>query len=86
LQRLLKVRANVQRDGRRLLVDAEDLVPGGTVLLESGEKVPAGRRLMQVNNLAIDEDLLTGADHHRGGKKTDLQERQATVSDRHNRH
>lgn len=83
LQQLLKVRARVRREGRQLEVDAEELVPGDVVLLESGDKVPADLRLVQVNNLAIDESFLTG-ESVAASKKLDLQERDAAVGDRRN--
>jgi magnesium-transporting ATPase (P-type) len=83
LQQLLKVRARVRRESLQLDVDAEDLVPGDVVLLESGDKVPADLRLVQVNNLAIDESFLTG-ESVAASKKLDLQERDAAVGDRRN--
>jgi Ca2+-transporting ATPase len=43
-----------------LTVSAEDLVPGDIVLFESGDKVAADVRLVQVSNLGVDEALLTG--------------------------
>ena len=60
LQRLLRVRATVVRDGRAREVDAEDLVPGDVVLLESGQRVPADLRLLDARGLMVDESLLTG--------------------------
>ncbi len=48
------------REGAQKEIDAEDSVPGDIVFLESGNKVPADLRLLQVNNLTIDESLLTG--------------------------
>ncbi|MDL1970241.1 MAG: HAD-IC family P-type ATPase [Candidatus Desulfofervidaceae bacterium] len=48
------------REGAQKEIDAEDLVPGDIVFLESGNKVPADLRLLHVNNLTIDESLLTG--------------------------
>jgi len=45
LQQLLKVRARVIRDSVQQSVDAEELVPGDTVLLESGDRVPADLQL-----------------------------------------
>jgi len=83
LQQLLKVRARVRREGRQLEVDAEEIVPGDVVLLESGDKAPADLRLVQVNNLAIDESFLTG-ESVAASKKLDLQERDAAVGDRRN--
>jgi magnesium-transporting ATPase (P-type) len=48
------------REGYQKEIDAEELVPGDIVFLESGNKVPADLRLLYVNNLTIDEALLTG--------------------------
>lgn len=60
LQKMMKVRATVQRDGRNTDVDAENLVPGDIVLLESGDMVPADLRLLDANNLTVEEAVLTG--------------------------
>ena len=45
--------ARVERQ-ETLEVDAEELVPGDIVLLESGDKVPADLRLISVNGLQVD--------------------------------
>lgn len=60
LQSLLKIYARVKRNGQQKQVTADELVPGDVVLLESGNRVPADLRLIQTNNLAIDEAFLTG--------------------------
>lgn len=60
LQQLLHIRASVLRDGDIREVDAEDLVPGDVVWLESGNRVPADLRLMTTQAFEVDESLLTG--------------------------
>jgi magnesium-transporting ATPase (P-type) len=60
LRRLLRVRATVERDGEARDVDAEDVVPGDIVWLESGSRVPADLRLLSAQGLQCDESLLTG--------------------------
>ncbi|MEB3250959.1 MAG: HAD-IC family P-type ATPase [Cyanobacteriota bacterium] len=60
LQHLLKIRASVIRDGEVCEIDAEAIVPGDVVWLESGNRVPADLRLLQTHNLDVDESLLTG--------------------------
>jgi magnesium-transporting ATPase (P-type) len=60
LQQLLKIRASVMRDGEVCEIDAEEIVPGDVVWLESGNRVPADLRLMRTHNLEVDESLLTG--------------------------
>jgi magnesium-transporting ATPase (P-type) len=60
LQALLHVRATVLRDGVAVEVDAEHVVPGDVVALESGQRVPADLRLLDAHGLEVDEALLTG--------------------------
>ena len=60
LQKLLTVQATVSRAGQVREMDAEQLVPGDVVLLESGNRVPADARLIDAHGLEIDESLLTG--------------------------
>lgn len=60
IRNMLSHQAMVRRDGKNVLIPAEQLVPGDIVILESGDKVPADLRLFQVINLRIDESMLTG--------------------------
>ncbi|WP_114376464.1 cation-translocating P-type ATPase [Elioraea thermophila] len=60
VRRMLSPRASVIRDGKRLSVDAADIVPGDIVLLEPGDRVPADLRLVAARGLAIQEAILTG--------------------------
>lgn len=60
LRQLLKVQALVLRDGEVALCDAETLVVGDAVSLESGQVVPADLRLLRSHNLELDESLLSG--------------------------
>lgn len=60
LKSMVSARAHVLRGGEEYEVDAEVLVPGDVVLLESGNRVPADLRLLSVHGLDVDESLLTG--------------------------
>ncbi len=60
IQHMLAPKANVIRDGERIAIDGESLVPGDIVLLEAGDKVPADLRLLVVHGLSIQEAILTG--------------------------
>ena len=60
LQKLLQIRASVLRDGEICEIDAEEVVPGDIVWLESGNRVPADMRLLMTHGLEVDESLLTG--------------------------
>lgn len=60
LQRLLRTRAVVERDGVAREVDAEEVVVGDALLLEAGGRVAADARLIEAHGLEVDESLLTG--------------------------
>ena len=60
LKELMVTEAIVVRDGKKLTISSEDLVPGDIVLLESGSKVPADMRIISAKNLKVDESMLTG--------------------------
>jgi magnesium-transporting ATPase (P-type) len=60
IRAMIDPRATVIRDGRRLTVAAEDIVPGDLVVLEAGDRVPADLRLLRLRNLRIAEAVLTG--------------------------
>jgi magnesium-transporting ATPase (P-type) len=60
LQKLLRIRATVVRDGEPVEIDGEAVVPGDVVWLESGNRVPADVRLSWSHGLEADESLLTG--------------------------
>jgi magnesium-transporting ATPase (P-type) len=57
---LVSSRARTIRGGEGREQDAEELVPGDLVLLESGFRVPADLRLISTAGLEVDESLLTG--------------------------
>ncbi|MBI4144652.1 calcium-translocating P-type ATPase, SERCA-type [Candidatus Woesearchaeota archaeon] len=60
LQKLTALKAKVLRDGKERLMDSAVLVPGDIVLLETGDKVPADARLVEIVNLQTQEAALTG--------------------------
>ena len=60
LQELVSTRCRVLREAETYEINADELVPGDIVLLESGDKVPADLRLFVSHDLEVDESLLTG--------------------------
>jgi cation-transporting ATPase F len=60
LMSMVAAKATVLRDGHQADLDADGLVPGDIVFLESGDVVPADLRVIQCTHLEIDEALLTG--------------------------
>ncbi|CAJ0954960.1 unnamed protein product, partial [Mesorhabditis belari] len=60
LSKLVPPTCHVLRDGREHEMLARELVPGDVVLLNAGDRVPADVRLIEANDLQIDESSLTG--------------------------
>jgi magnesium-transporting ATPase (P-type) len=60
LQELVNTRCRILREGETYEINADELVPGDIVLMESGDKVPADLRLLVSHELEVDESLLTG--------------------------
>ncbi len=60
IRHMLAPAASVIRDGHGQRIAAADLVPGDTVLLEPGDRVPADIRLERCHSLSLDEAILTG--------------------------
>lgn len=60
LKGMVATKCLVERDNQLCEINAQDLVPGDIVLLESGGKVPADLRLIASQGLEVDESLLTG--------------------------
>ena len=52
--------ARVIRDGKEMVIDAAQLVPGDIIRLEAGDFVPADCRLLQSAGLKSEESALTG--------------------------
>ena len=63
LQQLIKYiryRAKVLRNRKLEEIDTRHIVPGDIVLLETGDRVPADLRLIETDELDIDESIVTG--------------------------
>lgn len=59
-RQLLPPHARVLRDGKVRDILASELVIGDIILLEEGDKVPADGRLIETNNLKVDNSAITG--------------------------
>lgn len=60
LKKLEKLFADVIRNGKRIKIESEYLVPGDLIVVEAGSKVPADARVISAMNLRTNESSLTG--------------------------
>ncbi len=61
IQNMLASEAMLVRDGKQVTVATRDIVVGDVVMLRPGDKIPADLRLFEVNNLRVEEAILTGS-------------------------
>nr|WP_246437902.1 magnesium-translocating P-type ATPase [Prosthecobacter vanneervenii] len=57
---MIQARATVLRDGQKIEVPAEQVVPGDVVLLSAGDTIPGDALLLESKDLFVDESALTG--------------------------
>lgn len=60
LKSYIKERIRVIRENREYEIDTSELIPGDIIHLSQGDRIPADARLIYINDLAIDESILTG--------------------------
>ncbi len=82
IRNMLSSEARTLREGKLRMIPAEDLVPGDIVYLESGDKIPADLRLIEVKNLHTEEAALTG-ESLPIDKAVDPVSPKAVIADRH---
>ncbi|MHA2102927.1 MAG: cation-translocating P-type ATPase [Candidatus Hodarchaeales archaeon] len=84
LQKLTSPHSRVLRNGKKLLIDSTDIVPGDLILIEAGDIIPADSRLVETFNFQIDESTLTGESLPVSKKATFLDKTVTSTSDQIN--
>ncbi|WP_334330085.1 HAD-IC family P-type ATPase [Companilactobacillus sp. HBUAS59699] len=80
---MLSINAKVHRDGIRKEISAEELVVGDVVFLEAGDNVPADLRIINSDNLRIQESSLTG-ETNSVSKNSQILSKEAALADQTN--
>lgn len=60
LKKMVSSHARVMRNGKEKLIRPRCIVPGDIVILSAGDLIPADVRLIEANDLFIDQSILTG--------------------------
>src|SRR3989344_2550291 len=60
LKSYIEDRVRVIREGRESEIDAKEIVPGDIIRVSQGDRVPADCRLIYINDLVVNESILTG--------------------------
>lgn len=78
LQMRVHKEAKVIRDGDIVSIPTEELVPGDVVILEEGDQISADGRIVEAEELDIDESMLTG-ESESVKKRTDIPEKEGDI-------
>ncbi len=60
LKQLIKHNAIVLRDGNKIKIESAELVVGDIIILQAGNRILADARIIEANNLTVNEAVLTG--------------------------
>lgn len=60
ISKLSSPKARVIRNGREYVIDSKDVVLGDLILFSAGDLIPADARIIDSNELKVDESALTG--------------------------
>lgn len=84
LKKFAKTYAIALRDGERLVIEDEELVPGDIINLKEGDKVPADARVISCHNLHVKESALTGESEPISKNEDAVQRMDIPLGDRRN--
>jgi magnesium-transporting ATPase (P-type) len=84
LQRLNMGNARVVREGRTLKVPAEKLVIGDIVIVGQGESIPADLRVIESDDLKVNESSVTGKNFIADKYETKIEDRELKLADMKN--
>ncbi|MCL1845746.1 MAG: cation-translocating P-type ATPase [Defluviitaleaceae bacterium] len=84
LKNMSAPKAKVRRGGAILKIESKDVVPGDIVLLDAGDFVSADLRIIDGQNLKIDEAALTGESLPVSKNSSDVFDEDAPLGDRKN--
>ncbi len=60
LRKFAETSATALRDGKTLVLQDKEIVPGDVIIIQEGDKIPADARIISSNSLKVDESSLTG--------------------------
>lgn len=60
LKKIISLQSRVIRQGKEIVINAEQVVPGDIMMITAGDKIPADARLFEVEGLEVNEASLTG--------------------------
>jgi len=63
LKKMAALQATVIRDGRKMRINSNGLVPGDVIVFEPGDRIPADARIIEGYLLEVMESSLTGESH-----------------------
>lgn len=60
LKKIIHSKASLLREGKKLIVDQAEIVPGDILVIKAGDKILADARILELKDLEVNEATLTG--------------------------
>lgn len=83
LGKMIVDKVKVLRDNKQIEINSSDIVVGDVIYLESGDKISSDARIIECDNLQVDESLLTG-ESISANKNNNSLEKDILLADRDN--
>ncbi|RLI66778.1 MAG: hypothetical protein DRO88_00915 [Promethearchaeia archaeon] len=84
LEKLTAFKAKVLRDGKRVEIPTDKIVPGDIMILSQGDYISADARLIEANDFSVNESVLTGETNPVSKIVEQLDKRELPLQDRIN--
>ena len=84
LKAIITTKATVIRDGKRLEIPQDELVPGDLIYMEEGSAIPADIRLTETTNFSTNDFILTGESVPQEKRAELLIEKETTLTNQDN--
>ncbi len=63
LKKLTAPHTRVRRDGKEMIIESREILPGDIVIVEAGDRISADGRLLRISHIRVNESSLTGESH-----------------------
>src|SRR6056297_260849 len=84
LKKMVTTQAKVLRNGEVIKINSDNVVPGDILIIEEGDRITADGRLIEADNLAVDESALTGESEPVNKKTETIEKEEVPLAETNN--
>ncbi len=84
LKKMVTTESKVLRNGQVIKINSDNVVPGDILIIEEGDRITADGRLIEADNLAVDESALTGESEPVNKKTETIEKEEVPLAETNN--